>query len=127
MTAPNAAQARSRNLGYYRYLNQGETWLPKDKPSIPIADMDPAWRANAAAWLERRAETFALYYMLGEIELAATGQISEAAMECWAEALEERDRDLAAWMRSTPLYRALAAGLPYSMWTAGAQIEAVTA
>ena len=58
----------AKGLGYYAYLNQGTTWLPRDRPALPIVDMDPAWRRNAARWMLRRARIFEMYYSLGELE-----------------------------------------------------------
>ncbi|MFC6081065.1 hypothetical protein [Sphaerisporangium aureirubrum] len=126
-------------LAWYRYLSQDTTWVPKGRPPAPIAEMDAAWRYNAANWLLRQAKRLAGYYELGEIAhiftstaptvvadknghpvprpevlyLAPRGEMAQDAFEReWATAAEQRKADPDAWLRSTPLYRALVADLP---------------
>jgi hypothetical protein len=117
-----------RHLATFRYLGQGEVWLPNGKPSIPIADMDPEWRYNAARWLERRAIYFAMSYSYGEIislalplyvsgdsrnrRLSELDLMSEAAADDFDREADWRAMNPEAWIRQTPLYRALTEGLP---------------
>lgn len=120
----------------YGYLNQGKVWVPKDRPALPIADMDGRWRANAARWMERRAAAFERLYTFGEIFMLSRPTMREVITEIGGVAYEagplfshldlmgehaqdafdaeqeHRTADPAAWIRSTPLYRAIVAGLP---------------
>jgi hypothetical protein len=120
-------EAKAAMSGMYAYFNQGTTWQPKGRPCLPITEMNPAWRRNAAWWLERNAEMFEIYYSLGEIErLAAPAYrdmvrgravsefdlMSESTMDGLTAASDERSADPAVWIRTTPLYRALVDGLP---------------
>lgn len=101
-----------RYINAYRYLSQGQIWVPKDRPNLPIIDMDPAWRRNAARWLERRAKHFDLLYSLGEALLASRLDLSDLAMDDLLIDQERREQDPVAWIRTTPLYQALLADLP---------------
>jgi hypothetical protein len=120
----------------YDYLRQDQLWLPNGRPAVRIADMDREWRYNASRWLERRAEYFEARYTFGEILALSTrgmravvGEVGGVAVEAgpWLShfdlmgdhardafeaAQDERRREPAAWIRTTPLYRALVAGLP---------------
>jgi len=118
----------------YAYFNQRKTWCPKDKPPLDVIYMDPAWRANAARWLERRAAYFEMRYTFGELYAMSTplvreviGEINGVAVEGGGSMLsaldlmsdlvagdmdrwrDERAADPIAWIRTTKLYRALVA------------------
>lgn len=125
-------QARST----FAYLNQDTTWIPRDPPAVRVTDMDLEWRYNAARWLERQAERFALLYTWGEIYWMSTpfgravvaefdGEPVEAgpllshfdlmgehAQDAFEHEQDLRDRDPVGWIQSTDLHRALVAGLP---------------
>lgn len=128
-----------RGRAYYAYFRQGETWIPDGKPPVAIKDMDAAWRHNAAAFLVRRARNYLFLYEVGEItsifggmapevlgeedgqpvygRMVSTGptpgSMAELAVESDLErARAERGADPEAWIRSTPLHKALVKGLP---------------
>jgi len=126
--------AKCRNT--YRLLNQGEVWFPKGRPRVAIADMDPEWRFNTARFLERRAAVLELLYSMGELGVLGEPTMQAVVGEVWGETvtagplfshldllgehasdafdqeLERRVGDPVAWLRTTPLYQALVAGLP---------------
>lgn len=134
----NDVANRARNT--YLYLSQGRTWIPNGRPPLPIADMDPGWRSNAANWLLRRAAGLADAYGLGEVaamHLPAArvvlgldkdgndilgpevsfappeGSMAADALERgMEEEHEQRTADPEAWLKTMPLYQALVAGLP---------------
>lgn len=126
-------------LTWFLYLSQEATWVPKGRPPLPITEMDAAWRHNAANWLLKQAKALTLHYELGEIAFIfgstaptvvadANGQpVPGPEVPCfaprgeWAQdtlerelaaATELRTADPEAWLKSTPLYRALVDGLP---------------
>jgi hypothetical protein len=128
-----------RSRWVYAYLNQGKLWFPNGKPAVQIADMDEAWRHNAAAFLERNPKGYALHYGFGEIAsiFGATarevigevngkavlggmvnigptpGSMAEAGVEReLEESAEKRAADPETWIRTTTLHKALVAGLP---------------
>jgi hypothetical protein len=127
-----------RHLTTYRYLSQGDVWLPSGKPLIPIADMDLEWRYNASRWMERRSIYYAMSYSYGEILWLTQPRYheildgekgdGETLGRSWSEldlmtemALADLDREADwratnpdAWIRQTPLHRALTTGLPTS-------------
>lgn len=121
----------------YAYLEQDEVWIPQPpRPRIAIADMDKEWRLNASRWLERRAGLFAARYAFGEIYClsaptmrAVIGEVkgvpveagpllshldlmSDSARDDFDRWQDERNQDPEAWIRTTPLHRALVASLP---------------
>ena len=117
----------------FRYLEQGEVWLPKDRVPVAIPEMGEAWRQNAARWLERKAAWFEWHYSFGEISVlsnptfrevvgcvdgvpATSGRtfsfldlMGDDTADAFNEWSDERMRDPASWIKSTPLYRALVA------------------
>ncbi|MEU8040944.1 hypothetical protein [Streptosporangium sp. NPDC049078] len=127
------------SLAWFKYLDQGETWVPNGKPALPITDMDITWRHNASQWLLRQAKPLAWRYGMGELAFiygttaptlipdetghpvpgpdvavfAPMGEMAQEALERELDdAQEERDADPEAWLKSTPLYLALVDGLP---------------
>lgn len=127
----------SRDL--YSLLEQGEVWVPRDKPAVRISDMDPAWRYNTARFLTRNARAYVPSYELGEhlsiwgaqarevlgevdgeprygqmVRLAPSpGSMAESVLERELDdASRVRSEDPEAWIETTPLYRALVDGLP---------------
>jgi hypothetical protein len=98
------SQHRPQGMSYDRYFDQGEQWKPNGKPMVAIADMDDAWRHNAARWLERNAAVLAAKYAAAvHMWFAVRGPDSGAAA---------RAADPEGWIRTTALYRALVADLP---------------
>lgn len=125
----------TRQLGchWYALISQAEYWLPDRRPQIRVADMDGRWRYNTARWLLRRAATIELYCSIGEMvhlstpvpevigedergpvevhrgaTLMPAGEMTQLAFEReW----DVRAADPAAWLRRTPLFLALVAGL----------------
>lgn len=99
----------SRPLGYADRINQGEWWMTKHSGWIRIADMDRQHRVNTVRFLEQRAATVAQRY-----SLSLRMQLGDAPDEVVDSAIQE-DQDRAeaplAWLRTTPLYRALSEGL----------------
>jgi len=127
------------SLAWFKYLSQGETWVPNGKPALPIADMDVTWRYNASQWLLRQAKALAWRYEMGEAAFiygttaptiiadedgqpipgpdiavfAPMGEMAQDALEReLADAQEERAADPEGWLKTTTLYQALVDGLP---------------
>lgn len=125
----------------HAYFNQGEVWFPNQRPRVRIADMDPVWRLNCTRFLERRAGTYVHGYTFGEISSMSTpvydGGIDDTSGRMFSEfdlmgdstqdefeaAQDSRHADPVAWICTTTLYRALAAGLP----TDPVDVEALSA
>jgi hypothetical protein len=105
---------------YHAYLDQGDLWVPNGKPPVRIADMDPAWRHNAAAFMVRNAKGYEFHYSLGEVLSIWGGQFAPRLGSMSADAVEqgceeaqaERAADPEAWVKTTQLYRALVKDLP---------------
>lgn len=119
----------------YAYYSQGDVWFPDRKPRVRITDMDAVWRLNCTRFLERRAESIAHRYTFGEVssmsratarevigevdgepvfgrEFSHFDLMGERATDAFQAEQDARAADPVAWLRTTPLYRALAAGLP---------------
>lgn len=116
-----APKPRKPGMSWLDYLDQDEQWMPDGRPMVRVADMDPEWRFNASRWLERNAATIAFKYSLSErIWFAMVCASPIGPNDNSADAIERdmHDRDEArtadpvAWIRTTPLYRALVADLP---------------
>ncbi|MGP3914367.1 hypothetical protein [Nonomuraea sp. 10N515B] len=126
------------SLAWFKYLSQGETWVPNGKPPLPITEMEASWRRNAANWLLRQAATLAMRFGFGEIQyiygttaptviedengnlvdgpempvFAPRGEMAQDALERELdESQRARDADPTAWLKTTPLYQALVADL----------------
>lgn len=134
------------NRATYLFLNQSAVWYPKDasKP-IAIDRMDDEWRYNASRLLERQAAALELRYSIGELTTlgaptlrTVVGEVDgkpvedgprfshldlmgEHARDAFDAELEARVDNPVAWIRRTPLYRALVDGLP----TDAARLEAL--
>lgn len=112
-----AIRALAAPARYYRYFNQSGHWVPNDRPPVQIAEMDAAWRLNCTRYLERNAARYADLFASGcSAEIFAFGLVHPDAPEdtesaMWREANYAK-RDPAAWIKTTRLYLALAAGLP---------------
>lgn len=101
----------------YRVLMQDKVWYPKDRGPITIAGMDPAWRYNTANWLLRRANHFAFYGSYGEAAwMPRPEDTGEMAYESLQQDAARSGREAAAhpeaWLKATPLYKALVKDLP---------------
>ncbi len=103
-------------------LYQTAMWHPKPPAQpVPIVEMSKEWRYNAARFMEQRARTIgdgALWNML--LGPQPSGDMACDAFEDELDELEQRlHSDPVGWIRSTPLYQALVAGLPtnpYKLW-----------
>lgn len=127
------------SLAWFKYLSQSATWVPKDKPPLPISEMDASWRRNAANWLLRRASMLVDRFGFGEIQyiygttaptviadkngqpvpgpetlvFAPRGEWAQDSLERELdESQRARDADPTAWLKTTPLYQALITDLP---------------
>lgn len=104
---------------WYRYFTQGEQWWPNGKPPVRIADMDQTWRYNAAGWLVRQSPRLARLFREGcwaeeyWVDLYVTAEMANESLHGdLREQAAAAGADPAAWVVTTPLYRALAADLP---------------
>lgn len=137
MTAFDLDRYLDQCLAAYRYLNQGQVWIPR-RPNEPvrIADMDLGWRHNAANFLLRRAGHLAHRYTYGMIRSAGSPIYRDVIGEYRGEPIfsgavfseidlmtenahdsfEDEQRRILAnpeeWLRGTALFRALVAALP---------------
>jgi hypothetical protein len=108
---------KQRAVAYFEYLNQGEQWQPKEGKPVRITAMGPRWRRNAAAFLLRRAD-WAHLHAWGMV-FAASGVLAPDPLSHAADALDGEIEattahihdDPAAFLATTPLYRALMHGL----------------
>ncbi|MEV4174030.1 hypothetical protein [Nonomuraea sp. NPDC049709] len=110
---------------WYRHLGQDTTWVPATGVPLPIADMDAAWRHNAANWLLRRAGDLAFLYSYGELLIMTdpigrdtlTGELVHVEMPDDVD-LGDPDadpdpmKDPEGWMRTTTLHQMLVKDLP---------------
>ncbi|MFI7042656.1 hypothetical protein ACIBI0_38765 [Microbispora rosea] len=86
------------------YLNQGDVWMSKAGP-YPIASMDVVYRRRALHWLTRNsAELFRWFTNEAYVEAPETPDL-----ETLIKWIDSRPSN---WIKTTPLYRALQAGLP---------------
>lgn len=105
---------------WWRYFNQSKRWQPdNNRVAANIVDMPPEWRLNCVRFLERRATRYAAAYAKGcEAETLNVPHVMSGEMaQCSITRELEEEADWARtnpdeWIRATPLYRALAAGLP---------------
>jgi hypothetical protein len=86
------------------YLNQGEVWGSKDGPFL-IKDMDAVYRRRAIHWLTRNCSKTFDYLSL---ETFVDGD-ETPSVEWIIKSIDSRP---SRWIRETPLFRALATGLP---------------
>ncbi|MFB4275809.1 hypothetical protein ACBJ59_10990 [Nonomuraea sp. MTCD27] len=114
---------RRQARAWYRHLNQDTTWVPATGVPTLIADMDPAWRFNAANWLIKRVSNLVVAYSYGEGLIMAeplgrdmdTGDLVYVEMPHevdLSEPYDDRFDDPEGWLRATPLYQALINDLP---------------
>lgn len=95
-------------------FGQGDWWRAKDGQWLRITEMDERHRRNTAAMLLRRAAVYAGQVAWSEFG-TLTGPLGGAPEDVVDEVLrdqERRDADPEGWVRGTPLYRALVAGIP---------------
>lgn len=112
---------------WYRYFMQSEHWVPDGRPAVEIAQMDRSWRFNCTRYLERNAKSYARRFADGchaeELVLALLGATSGGTPESVLDELDSQSHwareNPVDWIRTTPLYRALADGLP----TGGAKLR----
>jgi len=104
---------------WYRYFNQSEYWKPNGRPPVAIVDMEPEWRFNCRRFLECSAINYARNYIDGcEAELVFALEIlgGEMAQDSIEREMDEQissaKADPVAWVKTTPLYRALGQRLP---------------
>lgn len=108
---PTPAPPEPRRLGLWDYLNQGAMWHPQaPRQPLPIADMDLPWRWNASQFLVRGAPALAWRY--GFAEVLGGPEPPDDVVDDLMRLDSERIADPTTWIRTTPLYRALVAGLP---------------
>lgn len=104
---------------WFEYLNQGDEWSDVSSLRHRIPDMSERYRINAANWLLRRSKMIAMYYGFGELMYVFHGSIppGELAGDAIEAAMEReqdiRDADPHAWLQTTPLYKALTAGIVF--------------
>ncbi len=103
----------------YRLLTQTTQWYPRPPaPPVQISDMSREWRHNAARMLERQAFQLGCFYSWGLVVMNAPNlnYDSDAVCDGFDATLDALDRQLKSdpvgWIRTTPLYQALTAGLP---------------
>lgn len=104
---------------WYRYFNQGVRWKPDGRDAVEISAMSATWRFNCVRFLERRAARYARMYARGceaeamWVQVVVNGEMARESIE---RALDreaaEAHCDPMTWVKATPLYRALAHGLP---------------
>lgn len=94
-------------------LHQDDWWYPHRRPAVRIASMDKPWRYNTARFLERRADVLQLD--------AESRYLTDAPDDVWASWHAENP---VAWLRSTPLLRALNKGLPHPATAKGRALAA---
>jgi hypothetical protein len=98
---------------WYRYFVQGTHWVPNGKPPLAIADMELTHRYNCVRYLERNAAKYATVYIAGcHAEMWAQPTMPDEVVDAlWNDASFAK-ADPTAWIKTTCLYRAMAADLP---------------
>jgi hypothetical protein len=116
-----AARVLAAPARWYRYFNQTEHWVPNGKPPVQIADMELAWRLNCVRYLERNAARYAALYADGCSAEELVFGLTHPDVSDWVEDSvtghlwnegNRAKRDPLGWIKTTKLYRALAADLP---------------
>lgn len=91
---------------------QGTWWQPKEGSPILISGMDPSYRANCLRFMERRAHQVATAHTSSALMAATLWDASDHVMDSlYGDAERIMDAPL-TWLKGTPLYRAMARGLP---------------
>jgi len=103
----------ARGAAVQAYLDQDEYWINRQREKVLIVHMDPEWRYNASRMMERNAARMADLYNWGDLGFLSRFPMGEMAQDGFESAMDSRDHDPAAWIRTTRLYQALVAGLPY--------------
>lgn len=95
--------------------DQGEWWQQKSGSWVRIAEMSPGHRYNSAAMILRGAGVIGFGYSVGfalEADGHDGGDMAHESLQRAADDLARRIADdPCGWMRETPVYRALTAGL----------------
>jgi hypothetical protein len=87
------------------YLAQGETWYSPREGLVPISGMTPDHKSLALRWLNDKAVG-----LIGVCESSANEDIlTEQSGTSLGDVLRLMEMNPREWIRSTPLYRALAA------------------
>ena len=112
-----AIRALAAPARWYRYFTQDKHWVPNGKQPIEIAGMDATYRLNCTRYLERNAARYAALFAEGcSAEEFACGLVHpDAPIEVFNELYRQAWQaklDPVAWVKTTRLYRALAAELP---------------
>lgn len=113
-----AVKEMCRPARWYRYFNQAVSWVPDGRPAVVIAEMDLTWRYNCTRYLVRNVERYARMYADGAqaealVARLVTGlELPEAVLDRLDSASHLARSNPAAWVVTTPLYRALARELP---------------
>jgi hypothetical protein len=105
---------RPRRVSRSWLLHQDEWWQPKVGPMLRIVEMDQMWRHNTAAFLLRRAPRLAAreWALMVADASGPLGPSGDMACDAFEAELDRLNDDPEGWLRETPLYRALIAGLP---------------
>jgi hypothetical protein len=90
---------------YRAMFDQGVWWKTKDSGWVRITDMTPEHRANTARFLERRASAYE--DAVAWSEFAVFRGAPDGVVDEWLGDMERRSDNPEAWIKSTPLYRAL--------------------
>lgn len=89
------------------FFDQDTVWNARSGP-VAIADISPAYAANILLWLERYAHSYADLYTWGLCFIAGEG-VDDGALNALSQHQEELLRtDPVEFVRSTPLYKAIA-------------------
>lgn len=89
------------------YLGQGSIWYSRTGP-YPIADMDQVYRRRALRWLARNAgHLYTLWTTEAYVESEHTPDLD--TLIGWV------DTRPTAWVRETPLFKALMEGVPQEL------------
>lgn len=104
---------------WYRYFNQGAHWKPDGRDAVEISTMSATWRFNCMRFLERRADRYARMYSRGceaeamWMEVVVNGEMARDSIgRALDDEADEARCNPTSWIVTTPLYRALARGLP---------------
>jgi hypothetical protein len=93
-----------------QYLSQGLVWMTSRRETgyVPIHEMDAAYRAQAALWLERHAMPL---IMLTETEMHSDVIYGEGSATL-SGILDLVAQNPKTWIRTTSLYKALTLDAP---------------
>lgn len=109
--AERLAKGMPGHLSMATMFDQGVWWKSRDDGWVRVADMSDTHRRNLLGFLDREAGRLA--WQIGFAELVLYEGAPDEVVDAWIDDEERRMSDPLRWMRSTPLYQAVADHAPF--------------